>query len=326
MNEAKDNPSRNTLPEGMTDEMLSAAVHRSGYPLQTQIAETFRELVDSVQEEWAFRDSDTGLFRALDIVAQVHYPVVAQAPVRPNLTLLVECKQSEYPFVFFLSSGTFRANFPALAGLRHNQLSLRGEDGETISITPQMALGTSDEPLAFHSDAAHTFTKARWKKKGELELSGAEPFNEVVFPLLKALRWFEKTHEPPETWIYFDLHAVLALAVVDAPMIGVTVTGETSEMRRLPWVRVRRHESDVDVPLPRNGRIVDLDVVHRDYLLQYLTKHVFPFGETFAARVEGLGDVLATGRGRLPPGADPWDLTDLHSRLLPDPEPDPRIY
>ena len=105
MNEAAGNPSGNALRAGVTEEQLSAAIEKSGYPLQTVVAESLRPYCERLSEEWSYVDRDSGLLRAIDVRADRTYEQDdADDPhLRATLTLLVECKQSDMPYVFFLS-------------------------------------------------------------------------------------------------------------------------------------------------------------------------------------------------------------------------------
>jgi hypothetical protein len=84
----------------------------------------------TVQEEWVYLDRDSKELRALDIHARVDlYDVTRTQPrIRPQLDLLVECKQSELPFVFFLSPEKLsHLEFPAVAGLFHQAIEISTE-------------------------------------------------------------------------------------------------------------------------------------------------------------------------------------------------------
>lgn len=95
MKEAQGNPKTNAIGAGITDEDVLVAIKKSGYPLQTIIASNLRPEFQ-VQEEWSYIDRDTDDLRTIDILAQRDlYDIKKKQPrVRPQLALLVECKQS----------------------------------------------------------------------------------------------------------------------------------------------------------------------------------------------------------------------------------------
>jgi hypothetical protein len=80
----------------------------------------------SVQEEWSYVDRDSSDLRSLDILAgqelfDLH--TNPQPRVRPELNLLIECKQSQLPYVFFLAGETpWGAEIPLIAGLHEDSI------------------------------------------------------------------------------------------------------------------------------------------------------------------------------------------------------------
>ena len=113
------NPPTNKLGSGLTEADVLDAVSKSGYPLQTIIANFLRPQFH-VQEEWSYDDKDTHEPRTMDILAEKWlWDINQEQPrVRPALDLLVECKQSALPYVFFLSSSKpLVPHFPRLTGL-----------------------------------------------------------------------------------------------------------------------------------------------------------------------------------------------------------------
>src|SRR6059036_3566743 len=124
MKEAADNPASNKLHSGVTESQLDEATSRSGYPLQLRVA---RDLSTSfsVLEEWGYIDRDTKEPRSLDIYAHRSLLVVAQSAFQSDLVLLVECKRSDLPFVFFEAAVQSRpSDFPTIAGFRSRGLEL----------------------------------------------------------------------------------------------------------------------------------------------------------------------------------------------------------
>jgi len=102
MEQSANNPTANILGSGVTEADLAEAIRHSGYPLQTVIANYLRNRF-MVQEEWGYVDRDTRELRTIDILAQDRlYDLSAEQPyARPILNLIIECKQSDLPFVFF---------------------------------------------------------------------------------------------------------------------------------------------------------------------------------------------------------------------------------
>jgi hypothetical protein len=143
---------------------------------------------------------------------------------------------------------------------------------------------------------ANTFSKGVWKAK-EIELSGTEAYSGLILPLVKALHHFRTVVKPAERIQYFDAHLVIALGIIDAPMIGVSIENGKTNLSLIPWVRVLRHEYSEEREKWDRDQFWTVDVVHKDFLSEYLKGQVLPFAEKFSARVLRHQVELVRGRG-----------------------------
>jgi hypothetical protein len=133
-------------------------------------------------------------------------------------------------------------------------------------------------------------------------------------PILKSLHHFQVVSQPPKTAWYFNANLAIGIGVLDAPMIGVRPSAKSNELTLMPWVRVLRHEYLEDLEWWDRSKLFALDIVHKDFLGEYLEKHVLPFAETFSGLVIKHQHVLATGEGFASGmGKDSWN--DIESRL-----------
>lgn len=309
----------NMLPAGITEEQVAEAVRTSGYPLQTRVAALLDESF-LIQEEWGFADRETGAHRTLDLMAERSFGSrdPNQFRVRPMLNLLVECKQSDLPFVFFLADARPIDNFPMIAGLGKHEIAVKTDDDLSRWIfTPQQALDLRNLNFAQAPPLCSTLSKCVRKGK-EIQLSGSESFNSIVQPLLSAAEHFRSTSAPPKTAFWFSAHAVLGIAVLDAPMIGVRVRADCETFEFVPWVRVLRHEPSLQKGSPRDywGAISALDFIHKDFLSSYLEYSVVPFMSEFQKRVQRHDEELATGRGFIA-GMGATSPLDIEAALRP---------
>lgn len=300
MKKVKDNPGSNKLQAGVTEEKINAAVVKSGYPLQTRVS---KQLSDKffVQEEWSFADKKTGEIRSTDILAEKWFweKEKKQPRVRPNLNLIIECKQSELPYIFFLSDHTLWApNFPFIAGLSNDDLTLTTDnDPSTWMYSVADALSMSNDDFLIKNPLfCNKFSKCE-RKGADILLSGEMPFNEIVYPLLSAMNHFKIAEKPPTTAYYFDLHLVLGIGVLDAPMVGVKVGNKKHELISLPWVRVVKHQTDKNPDFTHRNNLFAIDIVHKDFLEEYIDKHVLPFAERFSKLIIKHQEVIANGKG-----------------------------
>ena len=114
MDQHKDNPLANQLPKGVEEDKLLDAVRTSGYPLQSVVA---RELSShfTVVEEWGYKDKTENVHRTLDVYCFRELETLG--PITPRVHLLIECKRSDLPYVFFVPGVTrLPRDFPEMLG------------------------------------------------------------------------------------------------------------------------------------------------------------------------------------------------------------------
>jgi hypothetical protein len=89
-----------------------------------------RGFFDWVRPESAFIDQDSGELRTIDLETEAalwDLKAGDQPSVRPVLNLLVECKQSELPYVFFLLDSEESHWLPLLTGIGREWLDIRSD-------------------------------------------------------------------------------------------------------------------------------------------------------------------------------------------------------
>ncbi len=301
-----DNPAANRLGAGITEDDVSSAVSRSGYPLQTIVADHLRSQFDHIREEWSYIDSDTEQHRAIDIYARkrlITPPWDEELKVVPSVSLLIECKRSELPYVFFLSPSKLEPrDFPLVCGLP--KLKLR--QPKTGVIRPDFPVGEALDLGAFRfarePNYCTSFSKVVRSGK-KVELAGDEPFRGLLFPITKAMQHYEMLQAPQGpsySKYYCDL--TVGVGILDAPMVGVRVSEAANDLLYVPWVRVVRHESGEvhqrRYPEKHRSRLFAVDVIHKDFLQTYLdNEHLHEFAVSFAGLVQRHQDSLASGTG-----------------------------
>jgi hypothetical protein len=276
MNQHSDNPPGNRLPAGVAEDQLVDAVKVSGYPLQSLVAQELASRFEVI-EEWGYTDRTTKEHRTLDIYAFCQLGEDTGVG-RPRLHLLVECKRSNLPFVFFPPGVPRLAfDFPEVLGLGRFSLSLGNNTIQDAS--PATFFCAAEAPFVAAARLAVSFTRAQ-RKSNDLDLSGDMPFNQVVMPLASAVEQMRQIfHGMSGTPII-----VLSLCVIDGAMIVASGTTEAPVLQLEPWVRVVHQESvqDGNHWARRNYAI---DFVHREFLRRYVTEHAVPFATVFAARM-----------------------------------------
>lgn len=317
IDQAPGNPLRNQIGAGVSPEQLLAAVEHSGYPLQTVVACALRHDF-GVQEEWSFIDRDSGELRAMDLRADMGlFEPQSQVRVRPHLTLLVECKQSQLPYIFFEAEAPCELlDHPKIFGLHQPTIEIRTDDDASTWVSTVIhALDLQEHGFQRAPRCCRTFGKCV-RKGSNLELSGADAYSGLILPLIKSLQHLAISEAPPETAIYFDARLSLGLGVIDGPMIMARPDAATSRLELIPWVRVLRHEYESEARGSQGNRLWAVDVVHRDFVDTYLHSNLIPFAKAFATRVLAHPLEIATGQAFASGmGANSW--RDVEKRLAP---------
>jgi|SRR5450759_4078027 len=307
MLQSEGNPESNRLKDGMTDVQLEAAVRLSGYPLQRVVAEQLLGAFE-VTEEWGYVDRETDDRRALDVFA---YKRLRETPrLWVSLALLVECKRSDLPFVFFAAAAPrVPHEFPVVAGLRGRAPEIHVKGVGSTSAPASRRLGLHD--FSFVSAGPTTcssFTRAERKGK-ELDLSGSVPFNHVVLPLIGALKHFLDLQKTIGSQSMVPACLAHPICVIDAPMILVEGGPEAARLTMCPWVRVVRQEA---IKEKNEGfwRHYVIDCVHRGYVTTFVHQHLLPFAEQFAERAASVDAILSEGKAGVPSLSE-WHFADL---------------
>lgn len=150
MRKDTENPEGNDLPPGCKEEALLSAIEESGYPFQGQVAYKLKEHFH-VTEEWGYVDSSTKEHRSLDIFGYRLLNENKKAAVQPRCAVLVECKQSRHPYVFFRRvTDRLIPDFPAIASVPHDIMisQMVGDSSErSTMIHASQVLGLDQVPF-----------------------------------------------------------------------------------------------------------------------------------------------------------------------------------
>ena len=290
MDQSDTNPPENDLGPSIDQENLIRAIRESGYPLQVAVAEKLQGAF-GVTEEWGYVDRDTGKHRTLDVFA---FKILPGGAVQPYFVLLVECKRSVHPYIFFQNAILRHLpDYPTVVGLNY-QSTLLQADNRSQEVTPAAILGLAELPFIQSGPAlCSAFARAIANGK-KFELSGSEPFNSLVLPLVKAVDHAKRLyqHSPANSPLQPTL--ILCASVVDAPLVLATGPQESLDFQLTPWVRVPRqedHESGSGYKRVQYG----IDVIHIAFLDTYISKHLVPFVTQFGEHAHQQATVLNQG-------------------------------
>ncbi|HSV67679.1 MAG TPA: hypothetical protein VLJ59_17480 [Mycobacteriales bacterium] len=297
MEEIQD-PLAQVLRGGVTLDALKAAVDDSGYLLQTTVAEL---LADDfvIQPEWGYRDRVTGDMRTIDLLAVRELRIVksSKSRVRAHLVLILECKQSELPYVFFRDRRSFVPAFPTVCGLRRNRIVVKTDDDRSVwSYSPLQALELDLVPFVVEPPGCSVL--ARVARRGQtLELTGTDAYQRLVMPLMSAVAHFKKASRPPKTAFWFDAYLVVPVAVLAAPMAAAKVVGDQTELELTKWERLYRHEPHGSRGFSGHlGQLKVIDAVHHEFFSTYLRDHLLPYSQRFGDLALKHNHELATGK------------------------------
>ena len=304
------NPEENRLHAGVKEQALVDAITNSGFPLQGHVADLLNPKY-GVTEEWSFIDRDTEELRSLDVFAWRNFEPLGQATCRA--ALLVECKSSVHPYVFFQNAINDEFQFPTLVGVPHVTITKRGDASHSRyqERTPNSILALHDSPFGKQPPIASAFTKAI-AKGDKFNVSGNDPFNSIVMPLVKSLDHASGIYDAAveNGMIYPTL--LLAVCVLDAPMVLVSNPSDGQKPSLTPWVRILRREAKSG----RYGGIEQfeyiVDIVHRGFMADYFDSHVEQFLDLYRTRMQTSAEII--DRGGTVENLDNWEWSDVVAR------------
>lgn len=328
------NPPQNRLPRALPEERLREAVARSGYPLQSVVAAELQKTF-VVTEEWGFPDRTTHEHRTLDIFAYKKLPEENRGGllIGPSVALLVECKRSALPYVFFRSVATEwcsrTRDFPTITGLQ--RLELHAGD-RTREVTPSECLGLSAEPFVAAGPPVCTLlagaTGGGTRKpdkasasKGEdgdadqphqgknIRITGTEAYHSTLLPLISATEHLRDYYRAGTSPLFPTV--AFAVCVLDAPMVLSDGGPQDFALSMVPWVRVVRQEKTKHSHGYLHRQHV-IDFVHR-FALPSFVGEVFRFASVARERLIDKGAVLQRGHGTVA-DLDGWTWSEVQPR------------
>ena len=287
------NPEENEISTGVSEKGLVDAINKSGYPLQGIVADEIQSEYN-VTEEWGYIDRDTEEHRSLDLFGWKTSE--SYENIFPTVALLVECKRSIHPYVFFKNvvNRDFR-DVPRVAGLTKTSSKLFSTSGPTTEDAfPAEVIGLTDHSFIADGPAnCASFSRATIAGK-KAQLSGATSYNSLLLPLVKAIDHCTMIYKPQSQPNTLRPVLVLGLSVLDAPMILVESPETASDPVLTPWIRVSRQESQKQGERHKTVHY-SIDCVHVNFLPTFLQEHLNPFTRFFFDRALKMSGVFFRG-------------------------------
>jgi len=298
MRTASANPTGNALPPSTKDKAIIDAIELSGYPLQGVVTSKLLNLGFSAAEEWGYIDSDTNENRALDVNGWKEIPADDQKRIRGDITLLIECKRSVHPYVFFKKVADVGVpGFPVVASCPRIGLQ---DNHKSTSIWPLSRLVCSNEMSFLQEPPLCSVFSQADLQKDKAKLSGEEPYKSIILPLTKVVNYIE------DQWrgrgVYIKM--LLLVCVVNSAMILVEAPNKTADPVLTPWIRIARQEAILkNTGWDGSHRHYAIDVVHVDFFDSFVRDKLMPFASEYFNRASELSGII--GKGGL--------IEDLHA-------------
>ncbi|THV35214.1 hypothetical protein [Glycomyces buryatensis] len=290
-------------------EKLRKAITRSGYPLQGMVVDKLLKNLPSeashqrieIQEEWSFVDRETEAIRQIDALVGYQVSETQQdrddfhdpsSWIRVHLNFLVECKQSDLPFVVFTRETAGHCSIPLMFGHPHEDIELRDDPTAEgiIQMSASDALGIWDLGIP-NPVRAMSIAKAHRKGKS-LELSGEDCYRSIALPVLKALEHLKDITRPGHQRMYYDVRLVFPIAVLRAPLISAEVIEGDVRIKPVSHVRLLRSEPG---PESLGGfESTGFDIVNYDYLDSYVDA-ARKAASILAERIKSFSTQMLTG-------------------------------
>jgi hypothetical protein len=263
----------------MDEATFRDAVSLSGFPLQILVAAALQDRGFHVQEEWAYLDPDSDERRALDIVGRRYQSDSAFVSEKGgsllSTALLVECKRSTRPYLFFESvNPPTLGTFPPVVGLGNGRIRLSPADAEANWIQEQALshfLGADAEPFVLEPLVSASVSRAVPNGK-KIEISGDEPYRSLLLPLTKAMtRYMQEASGARNAGRIQNVVVPMGLAVFDAPMIFIGRPADELRIEPITWTRIvvrNPATGEANRWNPLGFKVVD--AIHESFLDRYL--------------------------------------------------------
>lgn len=302
---AEGNPPENVLGPNAEAEQVIEGLKASGYPLEGVVCRAMIDHFDMVVPEWGFVDSETNKHRSLDVFGSKE--VARSEAVEATVVLLVECKRSDLPYVFFrdVTPTTTVRGFPRSCGLQRSVVRVHERHGNrSVEWPVAAAFDLTAHPFITAVPVCSAFARAEPKTKKAFRFSGADTFRRVVLPLARATDHAAAMFQPHRNAVPIRPKAVVSVAVLDAPMLLVEDPERPGDPVMTPWVRVRRQEARSQERSYDMYAWYGIDVVHTAFFETYLESHLLPYASDF-------GNALVTNSDIVLHGGEVEDIKDF---------------
>ena len=256
---------------------ISDALKQSGYLMEQEVATQLEDLDFHVQTNWAFKDSDEGKSREIDVRAIKRVAHNTEERISAFVEILIECKNNANPFVLIVRrknkadiwNSPREIVFPI--GEYEMQKKLDGNRSQVRKINAFFHLGFDKIHYGhLRSHKAVQFCRMeRYKSSWKANHGGL--YDSVFFPIAKAInaRRAEVLPQAREHWRHFWI--IVPMVVVSGDMYSVDPSQRPLEPQRADFVSFNRDVRSGTL----NGRFT-IEFVSQDAIQKFVTVCVEP--------------------------------------------------
>ena len=282
------------MSSGPTPEEILAALRKSGYLMEQEVATEIESLGLHVSTNWAFEDSDEGKSREIDVRAIKRLAVNEVAKISAFIELIVECKNSTNPFVFIgrPKSAMDEGYVPpelALPLARHHEYT--EPDQRTYRYKdPFFHLGfdrVHHGAVAPHK--AVQFCRVN-RKNNTWEANHGGLFNSMFYPLAKALKTRKQesiSYHPNRQWSHFWFF--VPIVVTSGQIYYIDSTEPEPVPRERDFVNFKREIRSGDL----QGTF-SVDFVRQNRVAQFYDECIQPVVDKMTELTAEHGDFVLT--------------------------------
>jgi hypothetical protein len=245
-------------------QQIRQAVDEAGYLFEQQVGYKLREHRYLVTPNYNFEDLETGDSREIDLYAILGI-VKEELDVDIWQLLLIECKKTKYPLVFFSKPKyedlkVFEDYFDIVGA---PESLLAGERRGVVSLEKYLKLNELSHRYKLR-DTASQFCMIIRKGK-DWEAKHEHVYNGMIVPLIKCLSFERKEYRESLPREMIQLRIIYPIIVVHSELY--LMNSETNQLSRKKWILFYRHYDSKNIKLTAM-----IDFVRHKHLDEYLGK------------------------------------------------------
>lgn len=266
-------------PEGIKD-----ILEKSGYLFEQKAASIIEKFGFHVQTNKAYKDSDSGVSREIDIVAHKKVFEFEKFQAKGICYLFCECKNSSTPFVFLTRKKAALDKYYAPGEFQFFNEGFQFDKGEIIGVFEHLNLSENQYYTKSESKAVQFCKIIRNGKKAEAQHSGV--VEQILFPLIKAfLDLYPNTSKSNELGRFCKL--TFNIVIVNSDIYKMNTEDEMAQPEKVNYIPFL-HE----IKSGNTEGIFLVTFVNFNYLEQFIKKEVLEFCELIKERYNMNHDLL----------------------------------